>query len=67
VLVVPMVGEWLAHGIPDPRARLVYDKTSAPGVRVAIYKWSPELNPTVNLACTSDQEGSCQEEPPPTG
>jgi len=66
VLSVPTVGQWLAHGIPDPRARLVYDKTSAGGVRVAIYKWFPELNPSVNLACTSDQQGSCQEEPTPT-
>ncbi len=37
--MVPTVGEWIAHGIPDPRARLVYDKTSATGARVVIYQW----------------------------
>jgi Dolichyl-phosphate-mannose-protein mannosyltransferase len=37
--VIPTIGEWIAHGIPDPRAQLVYDRTTAPGVRVVIYEW----------------------------
>jgi 4-amino-4-deoxy-L-arabinose transferase-like glycosyltransferase len=37
--VLPTIGEWIEHGIPDPRARLVYDKTSTAGVRVVIYQW----------------------------
>lgn len=38
-VIVPTVGEWLANGIPDSRARLVYDKTTATGARVVIYQW----------------------------
>ena len=37
--VLPTIGEWIAHGIPDPRAQLVYDKASSAGVRVVIYQW----------------------------
>jgi 4-amino-4-deoxy-L-arabinose transferase-like glycosyltransferase len=38
-LMIPALGEWIAHGIPDPRAQIVYDKTHSPGVRVVIYQW----------------------------
>ena len=38
--VLPTIGEWLAHGIPDPRARLIYDKRGPSGARVVIYTWS---------------------------
>jgi 4-amino-4-deoxy-L-arabinose transferase-like glycosyltransferase len=37
--VLPMIGEWISHGIPDPHPRLVYDKTSSPDVRFVIYQW----------------------------
>ena len=36
---LPTVGEWIAHGVPDPHARLVYDRTNAAGDRVVIYQW----------------------------
>jgi hypothetical protein len=42
VWLQPIIGEWIAHGIPDPHARLLYDRTSATGDRVVIYRW---LNP----------------------
>jgi 4-amino-4-deoxy-L-arabinose transferase-like glycosyltransferase len=37
--VLPTIGEWMAHGIPDPHAQVVYDRTNSPGVRVVIYQW----------------------------
>jgi hypothetical protein len=36
---LPTIGEWIAHGIPDAHARLVYDRTNASGDRVVIYRW----------------------------
>jgi hypothetical protein len=33
------IGQWLADGIPDPRARLIYDRTNSSGDRVVIYRW----------------------------
>jgi len=36
---LPTIGEWIAHGIPDAHARLVYDQTNASGDRVVIYRW----------------------------
>jgi 4-amino-4-deoxy-L-arabinose transferase-like glycosyltransferase len=45
---VPTAGEWIAHGIPDPRARLVYDKTTGTNARVVIYEWR-ETVPTPPL------------------
>jgi hypothetical protein len=37
--VLPTIGEWMAHGIPDSHAQVVYDRTTSPGVRVVIYRW----------------------------
>lgn len=37
--LLPAIGEWIAHGIPNARARLVYDRTNASGDRVIIYRW----------------------------
>ena len=37
--LVPTIGEWMAHGIPDPHAQVVYDRTTSPGVRVVVYRW----------------------------
>jgi len=35
---VPIIGEWIAHGVPDPHAQLVYDRTNSSGDRVVIYR-----------------------------
>jgi 4-amino-4-deoxy-L-arabinose transferase-like glycosyltransferase len=34
----PTVNEWLAHGVPDPNASLVYDRAGPDGARVAVYR-----------------------------
>jgi len=36
--VVPTIGEWITHGVPDPYAQLVYDRTNSSGDRVVIYR-----------------------------
>jgi 4-amino-4-deoxy-L-arabinose transferase-like glycosyltransferase len=36
---IPTIGEWLAHGIPDDHARLIFDSANADGNRVLIYSW----------------------------
>jgi hypothetical protein len=36
---IPTIGEWVAHGIPDDHARLIYDNANASGNRVLIYSW----------------------------
>lgn len=36
---LPAVGEWVAHGIRDARAQLIYDRTNSNGDRVIIYRW----------------------------
>jgi 4-amino-4-deoxy-L-arabinose transferase-like glycosyltransferase len=38
--VLPTIKEWMASGIPDPRAQRVYDKTNSNGARVVIYRWT---------------------------
>jgi 4-amino-4-deoxy-L-arabinose transferase-like glycosyltransferase len=38
---LPMLAKWLADGIPDPRAQVIYDKTNTSGERVVIYRWQP--------------------------
>ncbi len=35
----PAVKEWIAHGIPDYRAQLVFDTGSTDGSRSEIYRW----------------------------
>jgi 4-amino-4-deoxy-L-arabinose transferase-like glycosyltransferase len=35
----PTIGEWFTHGIPDPRAQLVYDSGGPLEHRIAIYRW----------------------------
>jgi 4-amino-4-deoxy-L-arabinose transferase-like glycosyltransferase len=35
----PTMAEWMAHGIPDPRAQLVYDSGGPPEKRIEIYRW----------------------------
>jgi hypothetical protein len=35
---LPTIGKWMTHGIPDPHVQVVYDRTSAPDVRVVIYQ-----------------------------
>ena len=37
--LLPTIGKWIADGIPDARARLIYDRTNASGDRVVIYRW----------------------------
>jgi hypothetical protein len=34
----PTVDEWLAHGVPDPHASLVYDFVAPDGARLAVYR-----------------------------
>lgn len=41
---LPTIGVWLAHGILDDRARLIYDRTNSNGDRVAIYRWQTDLS-----------------------
>jgi hypothetical protein len=36
----PYLLNWLAHGIPDPRAHLLYQKDDAVGALVGIYRWN---------------------------
>jgi hypothetical protein len=36
---LPAIGEWLRDGVPDSRARLLYDRTAPSGERVVIYRW----------------------------
>ena len=38
--VLPTISDWIAHGIPDARARLIYDRTNPEGDRVVIYRWA---------------------------
>jgi hypothetical protein len=35
----PTIEAWIAHGIPDDHARLIYDVKNASGDRVVIYSW----------------------------
>jgi 4-amino-4-deoxy-L-arabinose transferase-like glycosyltransferase len=35
----PTMAEWLTHGIPDPRAQLVYDSGGPIEYRIEIYRW----------------------------
>jgi 4-amino-4-deoxy-L-arabinose transferase-like glycosyltransferase len=35
----PYVKDWFEHGIPDRRAQLIYDKTTAKNGRILIYRW----------------------------
>lgn len=35
----PTIADWLAHGIPSGRAKLVYDSGGAPDSRIEIYRW----------------------------
>jgi 4-amino-4-deoxy-L-arabinose transferase-like glycosyltransferase len=35
----PTMAEWLTHGIPNPRARLVYDSGGPAETRIEIYRW----------------------------
>jgi len=37
---LPTIKEWMASGVPDPRAQMVYDKTDSSGTRVVIYRWT---------------------------
>jgi 4-amino-4-deoxy-L-arabinose transferase-like glycosyltransferase len=37
--LLPVVGQWMDRGIPDPHARLLYDRTNKTGNRVVIYRW----------------------------
>ena len=37
--LLPTIGKWIADGIPDARARLIYDRTNASDDRVVIYRW----------------------------
>jgi 4-amino-4-deoxy-L-arabinose transferase-like glycosyltransferase len=37
----PAIASWFDTGIPDPRARLVYDNGLTGEVAIRIYKWSP--------------------------
>lgn len=36
---IPTIADWLAHGIPSSRAKLVYDSGGAPDSRIEIYTW----------------------------
>jgi len=36
----PYVGQWLASGIPDPRARLRFEAADAADSRVRVYEWT---------------------------
>ena len=36
----PYLLQWLAHGIPDARAHLLYEKSDAKGALVGIYRWN---------------------------
>jgi 4-amino-4-deoxy-L-arabinose transferase-like glycosyltransferase len=35
----PTIGQWFVHGIPDPRAQLVYDSGGSIENRIEIYHW----------------------------
>jgi 4-amino-4-deoxy-L-arabinose transferase-like glycosyltransferase len=37
----PTMAVWLTHGIPSPRAQLVYDSGGPPETRIEIYRWQP--------------------------
>lgn len=41
---LPAIEKWLADGIPDARARLIYDRTNSSGERVVIYRWDDHLS-----------------------
>jgi 4-amino-4-deoxy-L-arabinose transferase-like glycosyltransferase len=41
---LPTMGEWIAHGIPNARARLIYDRTNSSGDRVVIYRWQVQTD-----------------------
>lgn len=41
----PTVAEWLAHGIPDPRAQLVYDSGGPAETRIEIFRWQEPGGP----------------------
>jgi hypothetical protein len=36
---IPFAAEWLDHGIPDPRARLIYAVTSKGTREIAVFRW----------------------------
>jgi hypothetical protein len=45
----PTIASWFDTGIPDPRARLVYDNGLTGEVAIRIYNWSPAHNGIVVL------------------
>jgi hypothetical protein len=36
---IPTIGQWIAHGVPDEHAHLIFDNADANGNRVVIYSW----------------------------
>jgi 4-amino-4-deoxy-L-arabinose transferase-like glycosyltransferase len=49
---MPTIGEWMARGIPDDHARLIYDNRNANGNRILIYSWETQY-PSVTQASSS--------------
>ena len=41
---IPTIGQWIAHGIPDKHAHLIYDNGNASGNRVLIYSWQSRIS-----------------------
>ena len=53
---LPYTTGWFDRGIPDPRARLVYDEGRAPAEEVKIYRWVDSLPPAPPRPSTGDTE-----------
>ena len=51
---IPTIGQWVAHGIPDKRAHLIYDDGNASGNRVLIYSWQQQY-PNITRTSSSDR------------
>jgi 4-amino-4-deoxy-L-arabinose transferase-like glycosyltransferase len=41
---LPYYEDWIERGIPDPRARLIYQAGTGPGTEIAIYRWLDPLS-----------------------
>ncbi len=44
----PYMENWISHGIPDSRAKLIYESPNGAGEQVFVYSWSSTMAPTAN-------------------
>lgn len=47
-LSLPYMENWITHGIPDSRAKLIYESPNGVGEQVFVYSWSSKMAPTPN-------------------